>query len=333
MLLTTASEVTVALAVVLVVWWWLCRSPGPLAPPFEGATVVVVGAGSGIGLAATRLLSETGFSVVACVLNAEQEACVLRERLRNVSLATMDVTDSASVNAVVASLASLPSPGDSSLVAVVNLAAVVLPGPLEHVPLDHVTASFNVNCVGALRVVRAFLPLLRRARSVTAFRPRIINISSGAGVAAVSMHGPYSISKHALEALTGVLRQELRDEGVSVVAVVPGMVKTFAADGWEGNLSKAWDPKADSAYGHMRAAAVQHQNQMLKTAVDASDVARIIVQACSSSQPAARYVIGFEARAAVLLYSFAPSWFSDWVLVQARGAARGETHVPLVTES
>ena len=71
----------------------------------------------------------------------------------------------------------------------------------------------------------------------------------------------------------------------------------------------------------------------MKTAVDASDVARIIVQACTSSRPAAKYVIGFEARAAVLLYCLAPAWLSDWVLIQARGAARGETRVPLVTES
>ena len=298
------------------------RSTSPAThPPHDAAAVVVVGAGSGIGLVLTRCLSKCGWIVHACVESAAQQQS-LREELRRVTVHRMDVTDVQSVQTVATACSR------DAIVCVVNLAAVVLPGPLEHVPLEHVARSLDVIALGSLRVARAFLPLLRKGTTAS-FKSRIINISSGAGVAAVSLHGPYCMSKHALNALTGVLRQEVEACGVRVVMVAPGMVATRTAHEWEAALDRAWPAAADERYREQRELAVWHQNQMLNSAIAEADVVSVIARACACGSPQAQYVVGFEAQAAAWLYALAPPWLSDRLLRLVRTAARHTQRKPL----
>ena len=95
-----------------------------------------------------------------------------------------------------------------------------MPGPIETVPLDLVRRQFEVNVLGPIAVIQAFLPLLRKGQG------RIVNMSSIAGVAAVPFLGTYGASKFALEALTDALRLELRAWGISVSLVEPGAIAT-----------------------------------------------------------------------------------------------------------
>jgi NAD(P)-dependent dehydrogenase (short-subunit alcohol dehydrogenase family) len=109
--------------------------------------------------------------------------------------------------------------------------------------LDVVREALDTNTLGPWRVAQAFLPLLLKSD-----HPRIVNVSSGAGASArqTGRTPAYSLSKHALNALTMMLATELKTEGVLVNAVCPGWVATDMGGGGR--------PVADGAAGIVWAA-------------------------------------------------------------------------------
>ena len=90
-------------------------------------------------------------------------------------------------------------------------------GPLADVPLDRVRRLFEVNVFGTLAVTQAVLP-----RMVARGSGRIIIMSSIAGVLSAPAFGPYSMTKHALEAMGKAMRAELAGQGVDVCLINPG---------------------------------------------------------------------------------------------------------------
>ena len=180
-----------------------------------GGGVVVTGASSGIGEATALRLANAGFAVFAGV-RREEDAEALR--LRGVRPVRLDVRDAAQVAAAAQEVRGALGP--AGLVALVNNAGVVVPGPLEFVPLDKLRGQFEVNVIGQVAVIQAFLPLLRETRG------RIVNISSIDGRIATPLLGPYVASKFALEGLSDALRRELRPWGIQITLIEPGAIKT-----------------------------------------------------------------------------------------------------------
>ncbi|KAI8814565.1 hypothetical protein BJ742DRAFT_268973 [Cladochytrium replicatum] len=116
-------------------------------------------------------------------------------------------------NAVEASNVQLPK---LYMVGIVNCESVGSFGPLELLPTTDLLRTYEVNAVGAIEVVKAFLPFLRESRG------RIVNVSSSAGMTAAPVLGSYAASKVALEALSDSLRIELGKWGISVSIIEPG---------------------------------------------------------------------------------------------------------------
>jgi NAD(P)-dependent dehydrogenase (short-subunit alcohol dehydrogenase family) len=120
----------------------------------------------------------------------------------------------------------------------INCAGVASCAPLELTTTEEFQQVFGVNVFGSAAVTRHFLPLLRASSPSspscggvkTGFRrprsPRIINMSSLVGRIAIPWASVYSASKHAVEALSDALRLELRPQGILVVVIEPGFVKT-----------------------------------------------------------------------------------------------------------
>jgi len=129
-----------------------------------------------------------------------------------------DVTDEPSITAAAAEVGEVL--GNAGLAGLVNNAGIVVPGPLEIVPLDKLRLQFEVNVIGQIAVTQAFLPLLRAGKG------RIVNMSSVSGLVAPPFLGPYAASKFALEALSDSLRGELSKWGISVSVIEPGNVAT-----------------------------------------------------------------------------------------------------------
>jgi NAD(P)-dependent dehydrogenase (short-subunit alcohol dehydrogenase family) len=181
-------------------------------------SVLVTGAGRGIGLAITKHLSERGWDVYATARSTDDLRALAT--LRNVHAIALDITDRAAV-------ARLHEQLPSRLDGVVNNAGIIVQGPVETVPLEDLSQQLEVNVTAQIAVVQAVLPQLREARG------RVVFMSSVSGLITLPGTGAYSASKYALESLADALRMELRPWRIPVSLIEPGPTRT---DMWGGAL-------------------------------------------------------------------------------------------------
>ncbi|MEM8649634.1 MAG: SDR family oxidoreductase [Pseudomonadota bacterium] len=180
-------------------------------------TILITGAGRGIGFELARQSLEKGWNVVGSVRTVEAQR-ELAQKLPQMAVLNFDVTDHQAVEKVANAF---HSPVDI----LVNNAGII--GPAEqsttHMDFDGFATTMAVNVLAPLRVTQVFLPLLKESDN-----PRIINISSKMGRMefATSDRIAYRASKAALNKVTQGLATDLRADGVSVVAMHPGWVQT-----------------------------------------------------------------------------------------------------------
>ncbi len=174
--------------------------------------VVITGASSGIGEATARLLAQKGFHVYAGVRNPEAVT-----QAANIKYGRLDVTKEDSVTTFVDW--ALSDAGGIDIL--INNAGASLMGPVEMTSTDEAQALFDTNVFGPLRMIRAVLPSMRKARSGL-----IVNISSVVGFLPTPFMGLYSSSKHAIEGLSESLDHEVRGHNVRVVLVQPSWTNT-----------------------------------------------------------------------------------------------------------
>lgn len=183
-------------------------------------TILITGAGRGIGRELVRVLLARGERVIATVRDAARvppEWVGYRESGQLVVL-SLDVRDGRS-GAEAAKAVSGP------IDVLINNAGII--GPERQSTLDMDFDGFldtlAVNTLGPLRVVQAFLPHLRRAPSA-----KIVTVSSRMGSLshAKSDHIAYRASKAAVNKVMQGLATDLREEGITVVSVHPGWVRT-----------------------------------------------------------------------------------------------------------
>jgi NAD(P)-dependent dehydrogenase (short-subunit alcohol dehydrogenase family) len=175
-----------------------------------GSTVLITGAGSGFGRQAALRLAERGHTVIATVQDEGQRA-ELAAAHPDLTVVVMDVTDPAQVAQV----------DQWDIDVLVANAGRGQTGPLSEIPMELVRQVFEVNVFGTLAVAQ------RVARAMKAKRSgRILLVSSIAGVRAGAGSGPYSMTKHAVQAMGGVLRNELAPFGVDVALINPGPYAT-----------------------------------------------------------------------------------------------------------
>ncbi|CAK1547227.1 unnamed protein product [Leptosia nina] len=184
--------------------------------------VAITGCDSGLGWALAARLAREGLVTVAGMFNgtdteashALKSLCAHPEKL--------DVTNPESVakfyDYVKCLLESNPK---YKLYALVNNAGVMTIADYEVQPPEIFEKTINVNLLGPMRMVSAFLPELRKTAS-QGLNPRIINVASHCGLQPLPGFGPYSASKSGLLAWTRSLRLEHYGTGLSAVAFIPG---------------------------------------------------------------------------------------------------------------
>jgi len=166
--------------------------------------VLVTGAARGIGMATARHLASRGHSVVATDISAPRG-------LEGIEAHVLDVTSDDSVARCLEEVGPLD--------AIVNNAGISGGGPVEGYPLDGIRRMFEINTLGALRVIQAVLPAWRTRGSGV-----IVNVSSVNGRVSSPLGAAYSASKFALEALTESLHLEVRHFGIRSVLIEPGNI-------------------------------------------------------------------------------------------------------------
>ena len=239
--------------------------------------VLITGCSTGIGRDLATRLTQAGYAVVATARNAET--------LEDVPAAlklSLDVTQPDSVNDAVAR--TLQQFGGIDVL--VNNAGYALRGALEEVPDAPIQQMFDVNVFGALRMIRAVVPHMRKQGN-----GRIINISSIAGKLSTPANGIYSASKFALEALSDSLRLELMPFGIQVIVIEPGAIKTnfdeTAQSHAQGVLSNP-----DSPYRPLYQKSDEFAASMRGQEPGAEAVSQVVQQAIEAPKPKARYLAG-----------------------------------------
>jgi NAD(P)-dependent dehydrogenase (short-subunit alcohol dehydrogenase family) len=187
--------------------------------------VLITGASTGFGRAASETLARRGYTVFAAMRNTSGRNASHCEALRALAgreglalqALDMDVTQDASVERAVQQV--LDQTGRIDVV--INNAGVFALGMTEAFTVEEFQQLFDVNVFGAVRVNRAVLPSMRRRRSGL-----LIHVSSAAGRVVPPCAAVYCASKHALEALADAYRFELSQLGIDSVLVEPGFHRT-----------------------------------------------------------------------------------------------------------
>ena len=172
--------------------------------------ILITGATTGIGRVTAEHLAAAGYFVYA---GARKDADMAElSKIDNIKAVRLDVTKQDQVDAAVA----LIEKEGRGLWGLVNNAGVNVVAPMIEADIDDLEFLFDVNVFGVFRVTKAFAPMILESKG------RIINISSISGVLSGGGYGMYAGSKHALEAMTDALSNELEKFGVHVAAVNPG---------------------------------------------------------------------------------------------------------------
>lgn len=194
---------------------------------------------------------------------------------------------------------------------VLNNAGYALVGSIEEASEADVRAEFETNFFGALRVIQAALPLLRRQG-----HGHILGVSSVAGVNAGPIVGFYHASKWAFEALHESLSHEVKDFGIKVTLLEPGAYATGFASQASLKISNGIDAYADLRAKIFAAGAILQFG-------DPQATAGAILKIVDAEKPPLRFFVGTEglpiARAA---FADRLSVWQSWEVVSA--AAQGE---------
>jgi NAD(P)-dependent dehydrogenase (short-subunit alcohol dehydrogenase family) len=187
----------------------------------KGRQVLVTGAASGIGLECARAFAKRGANLVVSDINA---AALEKARGEIAALGvqcfarTCDVSREESV----AQFAAAVQQAVGAVDVLVNNAGVAFLGGFEETPLSEWRRILDINVMGIVHCIRAFLPEMRKAGGDR----KIVNVASLAGFAPAPNMTAYAASKHAVVGLSEVLAMELHDTDISVLVVCPGIINT-----------------------------------------------------------------------------------------------------------
>lgn len=201
-------------------------------------TAFITGANVGQANLLVKALADQGWRVFAGVLPG---APTDLQSGGNITVVDQDVSDTESVKASARIVTeALNGEGLDLLMNVAGVANIAV-GVMEAVDLEQVERIFHINTFGQLRVVQAFLPLLRK----NAPGSRIANYSSGAIIANPVGAGSYNMSKHAIHGMTLTLRHELAPFGIQVTSIIPGGVLTGMSANAGEQVKRTWNMQPD----------------------------------------------------------------------------------------
>lgn len=254
------------------------------------APVLVTGAGSGIGLAIVQALLQAGQAVIA---GARRPAHLRLLQDLGAKALALDVRDPAQVQQAAAAVVA----AGQGLQGLVHNAGVGGIGLLPSWSDDDVHDLFDTNVFGPHRLTRALLPALLHAQG------RVVCIGSQGGSLTAPFMGPYTMSKHALEAYAACLRQELGPHGVAVSIVQPGAVATAIGDnGRDANVARLqatpapFDAAAAAALSGLLEPTPARPDEPESAAnrrhAAPAAVAAVVMQALFDAAPQARYLVG-----------------------------------------
>lgn len=236
--------------------------------------------------------------------SAAREAGVLER----IEIHALDVTNAEQI----AGIAELIEKREEQLQALVNNAGFAVPGFAEEVSDAELRDQFETNFFGAAALTRAILPQMRRQGF-----GHVLMVSSISGRIGFPGVSSYVASKFALEGWAETLRLEMAALGIKVAIVEPG---SFETDIWTRNAkltAKMLDPESPNAARLVRWKSRVDANA--KRRANPQEVADLIARILETSEPKLRYMIGRDARIALLMRRMLPAGVFERLIVKLSG--------------
>jgi NAD(P)-dependent dehydrogenase (short-subunit alcohol dehydrogenase family) len=253
-------------------------------------TAAITGAGSGLGRDIALGLASKGYKVFGTAMLLEEVNDLKQASGGRVSLAVCDITAEPAVKAWAANVAEALS--ETGLGLLISNAGVLTPGPIETLGLDAIKREFDVNVFGALSVINAFLPALRKARG------RIVQVSTWTASLPLPFNGPSGASKAAMEVFADVYRGELKRFGIDVVVAVAGNMRTGGPGKTAAALARIAErmtPQERDLYGQAFDTFAAKLNSMQGNGLASGDAAKRVIE-LSEQNPAPRFApVGQDA--------------------------------------
>lgn len=238
----------------------------------SGRSAAVTGAGGGLGRDIALGLAAKGYDVFGTAMSISEVRDLKDASGGRVSLTVCDMTKEEAVKAWVGNVSD--ALGNAGLDLLINNAGILTPGPIEVLSLDAIRREFDVNVFGALSVMNAFLPALRKARG------RIVQVSTWTASVPLPFNGPSGASKAAMAVFADVYRAELKSFGIDVVIAAAGNMRTGGPAKTAAALARVADEMTSEQrelYGQSFGTFATTLNAMQNSGLDsASAAARVI---------------------------------------------------------
>ncbi|KVL28474.1 short-chain dehydrogenase [Burkholderia territorii] len=248
----------------------------------SGNIMLITGVSSGFGRALAQAALAAGHTVVGTVRSEAAKQAFDALSPHAAIGRVLDVTDFARIDGVVAEIEASVGPVD----VLVNNAGYGHEGIMEESPLSEMRRQFDVNVFGAVAMMKAVVPFMRKRR-----RGRILNITSMGGHITMPGIAYYCGSKSALEGISETLGKELAPFGIAVTAVAPGSFRTD----WAGR-SMTRTPRSiadyDALFDPIRQA---REEKSGRQPGDPAKAARAMLAIIEADHPPAHLLLGSDA--------------------------------------
>ena len=258
--------------------------------------VLITGASSGIGKSIAEYLYQKGMVVYGTSRNPKEG------EINGVKLLPLDVTDVTTIKKAVETIIA----NEGKLNVLINNAGMGITGPIEDTPTDEMRRVFNTNFFGAIDVMKAVLPQMRKQKLGL-----IVNVTSIAGYMGLPFRGIYSASKVALEIITEATRMEVKQFGIIITNIAPGDFATNIAAG------RYHTPVfEDSAYKEKYTENLALMDEHVDGGLDPKIMAESVYKIIMKKQPKIHYKVGgFMEKFSIVLKRILPdTWYEKLLM-------------------
>ncbi|AVA26521.1 SDR family NAD(P)-dependent oxidoreductase (plasmid) [Rhizobium sp. CB3060] len=256
----------------------------------SGRSVAITGAGGGLGRDIALGLAAKGYIVFGTAMSPAEVHDLKDASDGRVSLTVCDMTKEQAVKAWAGGVSD--ALGAAGLDILINNAGILTPGPIELLSLDAIRHEFDVNVFGALSVINAFLPALRKAPG------RIVQVSTWTATVPLPFNGPSGASKAAMEVFAAVYRAELKSFGIDVVVAPAGNMRTGGPAKTASALARVADGmtlEERALYGQAFDTFATTLNTMQSSGLDSVSAAKRVIELAEQVPAPSRAPVGPDA--------------------------------------
>ncbi len=241
--------------------------------------VLITGANSGLGRVMAETMAAKGYFVYA---GARKDADLAElDAIENIQAVRLDVNQQDQIDAAVKTIRE----AGRGLYGLVNNAGVAALSALIEIDEEDFHHQMNANIYGVYRITKAFAPLIIESKG------RISVMGSISGTLSDATWGPYSMTKHAMEAFADALADEMKQFGVSVSLIQPGAYRSNIGKSALDRMEKQNQSAADSQFKAQMNESINWLNRFEKDHGDPTEVAEVVMKSLFEDHPKPRYLV------------------------------------------